>query len=70
MLPKATYITPLLHVTDVERSMRYYEILGFEGVDTDRAEHPTWARMKCEGGALMLAHDETVAVSSNESVIF
>lgn len=70
MLPKAAHITPLLHVADIERSMRYYEILGFETVNTDRSEHPRWARMQCEGGALMLAYDESIAVSPNQSVIF
>src|SRR2546430_5333613 len=54
MVPKAGYFTPLLHVMDVRRSIRFYELLGFELIDTEGApECPSWARMHCEGGAVM-----------------
>lgn len=48
----------MLAVRDVERSIKFYELFGFELIDTDRCEtEPTeplgWARMHCEGGALM-----------------
>ena len=33
---KAGYSTPMLHVGEVERSIRFYELLGFETIDTDR----------------------------------
>jgi catechol 2,3-dioxygenase-like lactoylglutathione lyase family enzyme len=52
MLPKAGYSTPLLHVADIARSLRFYELLGFELIDTE-GEPLNWARMHCEGGALM-----------------
>ncbi|HEY6267898.1 MAG TPA: VOC family protein [Candidatus Acidoferrum sp.] len=54
MVPKAGYFTPLLHVMDVRRSIRFYELLGFELIDLEGTpECPGWARMHCEGGAVM-----------------
>jgi hypothetical protein len=53
MVPKAGYPTPMLHVADVERSLRFYALLGYETIDT--AGVPIgWARLHCEGGAIML----------------
>ena len=51
---KAGYSTPMLHVSSLERSIPFYERLGFELVDTDRCEPLGWARLHCEGGAIML----------------
>jgi Glyoxalase/Bleomycin resistance protein/Dioxygenase superfamily len=54
MVPKAGYFTPLLHVMDVRRSIRFYELLGFELIDLEGDPRcPGWARMHCEGGAVM-----------------
>ena len=54
MVPKAGYFTPLLHVMDVRRSIRFYELLGFELIDLEGDPAcPGWARMHCEGGAVM-----------------
>ena len=54
MAPKAGWYTPLLHVMDVRRSIRFYELLGFELIDLEGPpERPGWARMHCEGGAVM-----------------
>jgi hypothetical protein len=54
---KAGWSTPLLRVSSIERSMPFYERLGFEVVDTDRCEPLGWARLHCEGGALMFVRD-------------
>ncbi len=51
---KAGHSTPLLRVAEIERSIGFYELLGFVTVDTDRAEPLGWARLHCEGGAIML----------------
>ena len=51
--PKAGYLTPLLHVADIDTSIRFYELLGFKVVDTDRCEPLGWARLHCEGAAIM-----------------
>ena len=55
---KATFSTPMLHVMEVERSLAFYELLGFVTVDTDGGEPLGWARMHCEGGALMFLRGE------------
>ncbi len=57
---RAGFSTPLVHVADVERSIRSFERLGFELVDfASEGGHTGWARMHCEGGAIMLlASDE------------
>ena len=58
MTAKAGYSTPLLHVAEIERSIRFYELLGFETIDTDRCQPLGWARMHCEGGAVMFLRVE------------
>jgi len=60
MTAKAGYSTPMLRVADVARSLRFYELLGFETIDTEgEGGHLGWARAHCEGGAVMfLAAEE------------
>ena len=59
MTAKAGYSTPLLNVADVERSIRFYSLLGFETIDVQHAgSSVVWARMQCEGGALMFMRAE------------
>ena len=55
MPPKAGWSTPMLHVSDVSRSIRFYELLGFELIDTEGGPASIgWARLHCEFGAIML----------------
>jgi catechol 2,3-dioxygenase-like lactoylglutathione lyase family enzyme len=54
----AGWCTPLLHVADVRRSIQFYEMLGFELIDDDGCEPPGWARIHCQGGALMFLGPE------------
>jgi len=58
MSVKAGWSTPMFRVTDVTRSIRFYEQLGFELIDSfgDRG-HIGWARLQCSGGALMLLEE-------------
>jgi len=58
MSAKVGYSTPMLHVAEIERSIRFYELLGFVTVDTDRCTPLGWARMHCEGGAIMFLRAE------------
>jgi catechol 2,3-dioxygenase-like lactoylglutathione lyase family enzyme len=58
MTVKAGYSTPLLHAASVEDSIRFYELLGFELIDTDRCKPLGWARMHCESGAVMFLRAE------------
>jgi catechol 2,3-dioxygenase-like lactoylglutathione lyase family enzyme len=55
---KAGWATPLMHVAEIERSIAFYRKLGFVVVDTDRGEPLGWARLHCEGGAVMLLRAE------------
>ena len=55
MPAKAGYWTSMLHVADVKRSIAFYESLGFELIDTEGDGGSIgWARLHCEGGAIML----------------
>jgi catechol 2,3-dioxygenase-like lactoylglutathione lyase family enzyme len=58
MSVKVGYSTPMLHVAEIERSIRFYELLGFVTVDTDRCTPLGWARMHCDGGAVMFLRAE------------
>jgi catechol 2,3-dioxygenase-like lactoylglutathione lyase family enzyme len=69
MSVKACYSTPLLHVAEIERSIRFYERLGFTTVDTDRAQPLGWARLHCEGGAVMFLRAEEPVDASTQAVM-
>jgi catechol 2,3-dioxygenase-like lactoylglutathione lyase family enzyme len=71
MVPKAGYFTPLLHVMDVRRSIRFYELLGFELIDLEGDPAcPGWARMHCEGGAVMFLLAEEPFDPTNSNSVF
>jgi hypothetical protein len=48
----------MLHVAEIERSNRFYELLGFTAMDTDRCTPLGWARLHCDGGAVMFLRAE------------
>lgn len=58
MVPKAGYSTPMIHVMSIERSIPLYEHLGFKVIDTEGAPEIGWARLHCEGGAIMFLKAE------------
>ena len=59
MPPKAGWATPMLHAADIRRSLAFYELLGFETIDTEGdGTCLNWARAHCEGGALMFLAGE------------
>jgi len=58
MSVKAGYCTPMLHVKEIERSLKFYALLGFETIDTDRCVPIGWARIHCQGGAIMFLRAE------------
>jgi len=66
----ATHCTPLLHVADIETSIRFYERLGFKVIDTDRCTPLGWARIHCEGGALMFLRAEHAIDPAKQAVSF
>jgi glyoxalase/bleomycin resistance protein/dioxygenase superfamily protein len=69
MSVKVGYSTPVLHVAEIERSLRFYELLGFATIDTDRCNPLGWARMHCDGGAVMFLRAEEPVDASAHSVM-
>ncbi len=69
MAPKAGYSTPMLHVAEIEKSIRFYQLLGFETIDTDRLNPLGWARMHCEGGAVMFVRAEEPVNPAAQSIL-
>ena len=60
----------MLHVADVARSIRFYELLGFELIDTEGDPGQLgWARMHCEGGAIMFLLAEEPLNPSAQSIM-
>jgi catechol 2,3-dioxygenase-like lactoylglutathione lyase family enzyme len=51
---KAGYSTPMLHVAEIEKSIRFYELLGFATIDTDGCNPLGWARLHCEDGSAIM----------------
>jgi catechol 2,3-dioxygenase-like lactoylglutathione lyase family enzyme len=66
---KACYSTPLLHVAEIERSLKFYALLGFETVDTDGCQPIGWARMHGEGGAVIFLRAERPVDGSTQSFL-
>ena len=68
---KAGYCTPMLHVADVARSLRFYTLLGFETQATEGdGGRIGWARAHCEGGALMFTYSEEPIRPEQQAVLF
>jgi hypothetical protein len=59
----------MLHVAEIEKSIRFYELLGFTTVDTDRCVPLGWARIHCEGGAVMFLRAEEPVDGSTQAVL-
>jgi hypothetical protein len=71
MSVKAGWSTPMFHVAAIEKSIRFYELLGFKTIDTDRCEPLGWARLQCAGGAVMFlrAEDDHAVDSAAQGVM-
>jgi len=69
MTVKAGYSTPMLHVAEIEKSIRFYELLGFTTIDTDRCKPLGWARLHCEGGAVMFLRAEEPLEAASHAVL-
>ena len=68
---KAGWCTPLVHVRDVAASIRFYEKLGFQLIDTEGDDDSLgWARVHCEGGALMFVPSEHEVKADQQGVLF
>lgn len=69
MTAKVGWSTPMLHVSSVEQSIRFYEQLGFTIIATDRGDPLGWARIECEGGAIMFLRAEKPIDASAQAVL-
>lgn len=59
----------MYHVADVARSIRFYQLLGFDLVDLEGDPTcPGWARLQCEGGAIMFLEAEVEVDPSVQGV--
>ena|SRR6266446_3921224 len=71
MAVKAGYSTPILHVAEIDKSIRFYELLGFATIDTDGCKPLGWARLHCEdGSAVMFLRAEHAIDSSAQAFMF
>lgn len=64
----ANYATPLMHVGDVEQSIRFYRKLGFKVIDTDGCTPLGWARLHCDGGAVMFLRAEGIIDPAKQGI--
>ena len=58
MAAKVAHSTPMLHVAEIERSITFYEVLGFRLIDDDGCQPIGWARMHCDSGDIMFLRAE------------
>jgi catechol 2,3-dioxygenase-like lactoylglutathione lyase family enzyme len=59
----------MLHAMDIEKSIAFYPLLGFELIDKE-GDPPGWARMHCEGGAIMFLKAEHPIDTHQQGVLF
>lgn len=70
---KTRQLVPMAFVADVERSIRFYENLGFEVGNTfteEGATKPTWAWLSCGEAQLMLAAADEPVLADKQRVLF
>lgn len=64
-------LVPFVHVTDVEHSIRFYKLLGFEVQDTyELRRRLDWAHPKSVTAHLMLAHADAPIDPRRQAVLF
>jgi uncharacterized glyoxalase superfamily protein PhnB len=72
MTPTVSNLIPYAHVMDVQRSIAFYELLGFKIIS--RHEHPPgrllWAHLECGFGRLMLAQADGPVDPTVQAILF
>lgn len=64
-------LIPFVHVADVEASVAFYRLLGFEPTETYAPEgRPVWAALQSEAARLMVAEAEAPIEDSEQAVLF
>jgi hypothetical protein len=68
MVARAAYLTPMLHVADIRRSINFYQLLGLNLMDYEGDPAcPGWARTHSEEGDLMFRLAETPVEASKQA---
>src|SRR5437870_10887256 len=70
MSPRVHYSTPLLHVAEIENSIRFYELLGFVVIDTEGDMPVAWTRLHCESGSIMFLRLEVPLDPAKQGFLF
>jgi catechol 2,3-dioxygenase-like lactoylglutathione lyase family enzyme len=72
MTAKAGYSTPMLHVAEIEKSIRFYELLGFSVIDTEGCGPLAWARLHCDDGSavMFLRAEEAIDPSAQALILY
>jgi hypothetical protein len=69
--PPIETLVPFVHVADVQRSVAFYSLLGFEARDTYAPDGELeWAWLATDGAALMLARADEPIEPSEQAVLF
>lgn len=64
-------VVPFVRVADVDRSVRFYELLGFDLRDTYRpGERLQWALIGCAQGSLMFDHTDEPIDPRGQGILF
>jgi catechol 2,3-dioxygenase-like lactoylglutathione lyase family enzyme len=69
-MAKVSHSTPLLFVAEIERSIDFYEMLGFRLIDDDGCKPIGWARMHCPDGELMFVRAEEPVDATKQGFLF
>ena len=72
MPAKVTGLVPMAHVADVQRSVTFYEHLGFKMKDslTNKAGKFAWAFIESEHAELMFALASDAVIAPQQAVLF
>ncbi|MBS1821632.1 MAG: VOC family protein [Acidobacteria bacterium] len=70
MAARVTHSTPMLHVAEIERSIVFYELLGFRLIDDDGCKPIGWARLHCDSGDIMFLRAEKPVDSAKQAFLF
>ncbi|HMG02986.1 MAG TPA: VOC family protein [Edaphobacter sp.] len=70
MAARVAHSTPLLHVAEIERSIPFYEALGYRLIDSDRCVPLGWARLHCESGDVMFLRAEVAIDAAAQGFLF
>lgn len=69
-MAKVAHSTPMLHVAAIERSIAFYQTLGFRLIDDDGCKPIGWARLHCASGDIMFLRAEHPIDATKQGFLF